>query len=222
MKTKVLCSIIALVSVLSFSACKKDESVEFDSTTEKSILSSNDSQADMYKETFDGIKIEFGETKYSQLFEKGWSIDTTKLDGKEITSLGKDTYQSPISVPLANKRYPKADVRISIATNSEDRTCDLNDSVVRSLYVSVKTEDSSTVGIDKTFIPNVSLPAGLDFGNTLADVKNKLGNPSEQTDNLTIHTLTYFLENGQIVVELESNASGKGAGVYSVNVVYKP
>ena len=123
---------------------------------------------------------------------------------------------------MANKKYPKTDVRISIATNNKDKTCDLNNSVVRSLYVSVKTEDNSTVGIDKTLVPSVSLPAGLEFGNTLADVKNKLGNPSEQTDNLTIHTLTYFLDNGQVVVELESDASGKGAGVYSVNVVYKP
>lgn len=222
MKTKVLCSIIALVSILSFSACKKDESVEFDSTTEKNIISSTDSQPNFYGEEFDGVKIELGETKYSQLFEKGWSIDNTKLDGKEITSLGKDTYDSPISVPLANKKYPKADVRISIATNNEDKTCDLNDSVIRSIYVSVKTEDGSKVGIDKTLVPSVSLPAGLEFGNTLTDVKNKLGNPSEQTDNLTIHTLTYFLDNGQVVVELESDASGKGAGVYSVNVVYKP
>lgn len=222
MKTKVICSIIALVSILSFSACKKDESVEFDSTTEKNIISSTDSQPNFYEEEFDGVKIELGETKYSQLFEKGWSIDNTRLDGKEITLLGKDTYESPISVPLANKKYPKTDVRISIATNNKDKTCDLNNSVVRSLYVSVKTEDNSTVGIDKTLVPSVSLPAGLEFGNTLADVKNKLGNPSEQTDNLTIHTLTYFLDNGQVVVELESDASGKGAGVYSVNVVYKP
>ena len=222
MKTKVICSIIALVSILSFSACKKDESVEFDSTTEKNIISSTDSQPNFYEEEFDGVKIELGETKYSQLFEKGWSIDNTKLDGKEIASLGKDTYDSPISVPLANKKYPKADVRISIATNNEDKTCDLNDSVIRSIYVSVKTEDGSKVGIDKTIVPSVSLPAGLEFGNTLTDVKNKLGNPSEQTDNLTIHTLTYFLDNGQVVVELESDASGKGAGVYSVNVVYKP
>ncbi|MCR5480095.1 MAG: hypothetical protein K6F27_09610 [Ruminococcus sp.] len=209
-KTKV--ATIAMIAVFTLlTSCGDSSNVSFDSTQEKDIISSSALDVAVFSLKFDGVEVNIGKTHFKELNEKGWRADETKTD---VKTLGSDTKDVPVRISLVNTQKSvyteNNDIRVSLATSREG-SCDIEDGIIRSIYIKP--------GENKDSLPDITLPKGLAFGMSYNDIISNIGKPSEQSDNLTQHIMTYYFDKGQFVLEVESDASGNGKGLTSINIV---
>lgn len=129
-------------------------------------------------------------SNFSEISKNGWTLDTTYLEGDSLESM----YKTYTSISLVNPKYSDSDISVGLI-NKTDAAKKYEDCEFWSISVSNEWIDTPV---------DFSLPGGVKYGSTLAEIEAVYGKP--ETDNIyrseTLKYYEYTYETDDIVLDL--------------------